>query len=140
MVVKINANTENVLSSHVPVSLDQCNTDNRFFGSRHFQTFTALTPSPSDMCNPSKYPTLVCGVDKSKRNDPQASSIPACSIYIILLNTILGTHYIFTPCSMMHPTIKMLFKIQYNSRVPIFLCTAATHCIIYKKTLVHIVC
>jgi len=64
MMAKINANIENVLSSHVPVSLDQCNTDNRFFGSRHFQTFTALIPSPIDICNSSKCPTSVCGVNK----------------------------------------------------------------------------
>jgi len=36
MMTKINVNTENILSCHVPISLDQFNTDNRFFGSRHF--------------------------------------------------------------------------------------------------------
>ena len=61
-----------------------------------------------------------------KNNDLQAS-IP-CSIYIILVRHYTGAT-LFTPCNMMHPTIKnCCLNNNYNSRVRtcVNLCTAAT--------------
>ena len=63
----------------------------RFFGSR-----------PGGRIHPNVHFSLQ---GECKNNDPQASSI-LCSIYIILVR-----HYtedtLFTPCNMMHPTIKI---------------------------------
>jgi len=69
------------------VSLDQCNTDDRFFGSRYFQTFTALMPSPIQISH------FSLGVDKLKRIMIHRHHLFHAPFISSLLNTILGTCY-----------------------------------------------
>ena len=100
----------------------QCSTDNRLFGSR-----------PGGRIHSNVHFSLW---SECKNNDPQASSIP-CSIYIILVRHYTGDT-LFTPCNMMHPTIKNCCLNNYNSRVRTCVCALQLPTISLIKPLIKL--